>query len=94
MPVPAYSQFPVKITFMFTGIIQAVGHIERVTPTGEDVKLTISVGGLDMRDVSAGDSIAVNGVCLTAVSCDKKHFEAHVSKETLSCTVAWIVRAQ
>ena len=87
MPVPACSQFPVKITFMFTGIIQAVGHIERVTQAGEDVKLAISVGGLDMRDVSAGDSIAVNGVCLTAVSCDKKHFEAHVSKVTLSCTV-------
>ena len=87
MPVPACSQFPVKITLMFTGIIQAVGHIERVTAMGEDVKLAISVGGLDMHDVAAGDSIAVNGVCLTAVSCDKRHFETHVSKETLSCTV-------
>lgn len=72
---------------MFTGIIQAVGHIERVTAAGEDVELAISVGGLDMRDVAVGDSIAVNGVCLTAVSVDKKHFEAHVSKETLFCTV-------
>lgn len=72
---------------MFTGIIHAVGHIERVTPAGEDAKLVISVGGLDMSDIAAGDSIAVNGVCLTVVSCDKKHFEAHVSRETLSCTV-------
>ena len=87
MPVPACSQFPVKITFMFTGIIQAVGQIERVTAAGDDVKLAISAGGLDMRDVAVGDSVAVNGVCLTAVSLTPTNFEAHVSKETLSCTV-------
>ena len=72
---------------MFTGIIQAVGQIERVTPAGADVKLSIGVGELDMSDVQVGDSIAVNGVCLTAVTFDKTRFEAHVSKETLSCTV-------
>jgi riboflavin synthase len=72
---------------MFTGIIQAVGQIEHVTPAGADVKLSIAVGELDMSDVQTGDSIAVNGVCLTAVTFNKTHFEAHVSKETLSCTV-------
>lgn len=72
---------------MFTGIIQAVGQIERVTPVGADAKLSIAVGELDMSDVQTGDSIAVNGVCLTAVTFNKTHFEAHVSKETLSCTV-------
>ncbi|MGZ8253057.1 MAG: riboflavin synthase [Methylophilaceae bacterium] len=72
---------------MFTGIIQAVGQIERVTPAGDDAKLTIHVGTLEMDDVKIGDSIAVNGVCLTAVHLDATHFEVHVSKETLSCTV-------
>ena len=72
---------------MFTGIIQSIGQIEQVTPIGEDVKLNIHTGNLDMSDVKIGDSIAVNGVCLTAVSMDENHFSAHVSKETLSCTV-------
>ncbi len=72
---------------MFTGIIQAVGQIERVTPMGEDVKLNISCKNLDMQDVKTGDSIAVNGVCLTAISFSNTHFEAHVSKESLSVTV-------
>lgn len=72
---------------MFTGIIQSVGQIEHVTPMGEDVKLHISCNGLDMQDVKTGDSIAVNGVCLTAISFSDKHFEAHVSKESLSVTV-------
>jgi riboflavin synthase len=72
---------------MFTGIIQTTGQIERVTPVGSDVKLNISCVGLDMQDVKIGDSIAVNGVCLTAVAFNESHFEAHVSKETLSVTV-------
>ena len=72
---------------MFTGIIQAVGQIESVTPAGEDAKLSINVGPLDMSDVQIGDSIAVGGVCLTVTSFDASHFDAHVSKETLSCTI-------
>ncbi len=71
---------------MFTGIIQTVGEIEHITPAGEDVKLHIHTGELDLADVVLGDSIAVNGVCLTVVHLDSKHFEAHVSKETLNCT--------
>ena len=72
---------------MFTGIIQAIGQIERVTPAGEDVKLAISVGGLDMHDVAVGDSIAVNGVCLTVVKIEGREFTVDVSRETLGCTV-------
>ena len=72
---------------MFTGIIQAVGQIERITPVGEDARLNIAVGNLDMSDVALGDSIAVNGVCLTVVEFDYSSFQVHVSKETLSCTV-------
>jgi riboflavin synthase len=72
---------------MFTGIIQTIGQIERASALGDDVKLNIGCAGLDMRDVNIGDSIAVNGVCLTAISFSDSHFEAHVSKETLSVTV-------
>ncbi|HYN54855.1 MAG TPA: riboflavin synthase [Methylotenera sp.] len=72
---------------MFTGIIQTVGQIEHITPMGEDVKLNILCNGLGMHDVIIGDSIAVNGVCLTAISLSDTHFEAHVSQETLSVTV-------
>lgn len=71
---------------MFTGIIQSVGAITQVTPVGADVHLSISTQELDMHDVQLGDSIAVNGVCLTVVSLGATHFEAHVSKETLSVT--------
>lgn len=72
---------------MFTGIIQSKGKITTVTPSGEDLILKINVGQLDMSDVKTGDSIAVNGVCLTAINFSQSSFDAHVSKETLNCTV-------
>lgn len=72
---------------MFTGIIQTIGQIEHSIPVGEDVKLNIAFIDLDMQDVNVGDSIAVNGVCLTAVNFSESHFDAYVSKETLSVTV-------
>jgi len=71
---------------MFTGIIQAIGQIERSSSINEDVKLSICCTDLDMQDVNVGDSIAVNGACLTVVNLNNTHFEAHVSKETLSVT--------
>lgn len=71
---------------MFTGIIQSVGAITQAKFIGADVHLSISTQQLDMRDVQLGDSIAVNGVCLTVVNLSEAHFEAHVSKETLSVT--------
>lgn len=71
---------------MFTGIIQAVGSIRKLTPRGSDAQLVIATGDLDMSDVALGDSIAVNGVCLTAVACDASSFIADVSGETLSRT--------
>lgn len=71
---------------MFTGIIQAIGTIRAMQPTGGDLRLTIATGKLDMADVQLGDSIAVNGVCLTAVTLDSSSFSADVSRETLSLT--------
>jgi riboflavin synthase len=72
---------------MFTGIVQAVGRIEKVEPVDGDVRLAIAVGALDMGDVAQGDSIAVNGVCLTVVEHDARSFRVHASAETLRCTV-------
>lgn len=75
---------------MFTGIIQAVGRIDSTTHVGEDIKLSISAESLGLDDVLAGDSIAVNGVCLTVVKFNKTHFEVHVSKQTLDVSVGLI----
>jgi len=72
---------------MFSGIIQATGHIDRVEPHGDDMRLAIASGMLDMGDVAQGDSIAVNGACLTVVEHDARSFQVHVSAETLRCTV-------
>lgn len=70
---------------MFTGIIQAVGQVSSIAPNASgDWKLTLAVGKLDMSDVALGDSIAVNGVCLTVVTMTANSFVADVSNETLA----------
>jgi riboflavin synthase len=71
---------------MFTGIIQAIGQIDAITQVGDDVKLSIQAANLGLNDVIIGDSIAINGVCLTVAQLTKTHFDAHVSKETLNVT--------
>lgn len=71
---------------MFTGIIEATGAIKSIRETGGDWRLTIGSEALDLTDVQLGDSIAVNGVCLTAISIAGNSFSADVSRETLACT--------
>lgn len=71
---------------MFTGIVEAVGEIKRVTPLEKGVRLDIACGGLDLSDVRVGDSIAVSGVCLTVVGFGAGTFAVDVSGETLNCT--------
>ncbi len=71
---------------MFTGIIQAVGRIASRESSGSDARLVIDARTLDLADVAIGDSIAVAGVCLTAVALDASHFSADISAETLACT--------
>lgn len=71
---------------MFTGIIEAIGTIRSMQAKGGDMRLTIATGKLKMSDVALGDSIAVNGVCLTAIALDNASFSADVSRETLSLT--------
>jgi riboflavin synthase len=69
---------------MFTGIISAIGLISAIESKSGDCRLTINTGKLSLSDTQLGDSIAVNGVCLTAVELGKQHFCADVSNETLS----------
>ena len=71
---------------MFTGIIQAVGRVAGMEPKGGDLRLRIDTGKLDLADVQLGDSIAVNGVCLTAVELPGDGFVADVSRESLDLT--------
>lgn len=71
---------------MFTGIIEAVGTLTAITPTGEDISVTVEVGKLEMSDVKLGDSIATNGVCLTVTSYTETSYTADLSVETLNKT--------
>lgn len=73
---------------MFTGIIAAEGHIAKIEPTNGDYKVTIDVGKLDMSDVQIGDSIAANGICLTAIEFTDSYYVADVSAETIQVTNA------
>jgi len=75
---------------MFSGIIAALGHITELTPRNDGtptVRLSIEAGQLGLDDVTLGDSIACNGVCLTVVDTRENSFFVDVSPETLSCTI-------
>jgi riboflavin synthase len=75
---------------MFTGIVAAVGRIESVKPLGNDgdagVRLNVNAGGLDLEDVQLGDSITIQGACMTVVAKTAHAFEVDVSRESLNCT--------
>jgi len=71
---------------MFTGIIESIGTINQMETRGGDMRLRINTGKLSMDDVQPGDSIAVNGVCLTAIKLTDKAFAADVSRESLTLT--------
>ncbi len=71
---------------MFTGIIQAVGSIATLQPSGGDLRLRVHTGKLDLSDVGLGDSIATNGVCLTVTELPGDGYWADVSRETLDFT--------
>lgn len=76
---------------MFTGIVAAVGRIESVRPLGTDgdagVRLSVEAGGLDLEDVQLGDSITIQGACMTVVEKTAHSFDVDVSRESLNCTV-------
>jgi riboflavin synthase len=75
---------------MFTGIVAAVGSIQTLTPLGANadagVRLAIDAGGLPLADVAIGDSIAINGACMTVVAKTDTRFEVDVSRESLNRT--------
>ena len=72
---------------MFTGIVQAVGTIETVAPLEQGVRLTVAAGALEVADVELGDSICVQGACLTVAAIAGRRLSFDVSRETLDCTV-------
>ncbi|HYD97193.1 MAG TPA: riboflavin synthase [Noviherbaspirillum sp.] len=75
---------------MFTGIVAAIGKITSITPLGSQsdagVQLIVDAGSLPMADVALGDSIALNGACMTVVSKTDKGFAVDVSRESLNRT--------
>lgn len=71
---------------MFSGIIEAVGRVIHLAPASKGFRVTIEARALDLADVAVGDSIAVNGCCLTVVDLAKGSFAMDVSQETLDCT--------
>jgi riboflavin synthase len=82
---------------MFSGIIAAVGRVTQTMPRQSGLRLVIDAGGLDLDDVTLGDSIACNGICLTVVeliptACPTS-FVVDVSNETLGCTTGLVANA-
>ena len=71
---------------MFTGLIQSVGNVVSREPTGDDFRFIIATNFTNMNDVALGDSIAMNGVCLTVTEIDGDKITADVSVETMSKT--------
>ena len=72
---------------MFTGIVQAVGNIVAVTPLAAGLRLTVDAGTLERSGIALGDSICVQGACLTVVAIDGARLAFDVSRESLACTV-------
>jgi riboflavin synthase len=77
---------------MFTGIVQDVGRVLALEPLGADARLSITVDRLDMSRIAIGDSICVQGCCVTATAFEGKTFTADLSKETLALTTLGDVR--
>ncbi len=71
---------------MFTGIVKAVGSVGAIRAQGGDLRLTVRAPQLPWREFDVGESIAVNGVCLTAVALADEGFETDVSRETMRVT--------
>ncbi|MCC7485791.1 MAG: riboflavin synthase [Burkholderiales bacterium] len=74
---------------MFSGIVAAIGTVTGVAPVASGMRVRVDAGGLGLADVARGDSIAVNGVCLTVVALAGNTFEADVSPETLRTTAGY-----
>ncbi|MGN1394666.1 MAG: riboflavin synthase [Succinivibrionaceae bacterium] len=71
---------------MFTGIVESIGKLRKLTPNGNGFTVEILAPEMDFSDVKIGDSIACNGVCLTVILIKGNIFEANISHETVNCT--------
>ena len=78
---------------MFTGIIQAIGNISKIDSNGPDSCIVFKVGRMKLDDVKIGDSVSVNGVCLSITEKTKDSFSSDLSSETLSLTTFIEMRA-
>lgn len=78
---------------MFTGIIESVGQVKALQPVGGDIRLVIESQALDFSDVSLGDSIASNGICLTVVELGSHYYAVDVSRETIARTALQDLKA-
>lgn len=79
---------------MFTGIIEAIGEIKKVTPLESGIRIEIEPGKLDLSDIHIGDSIATNGACLTIIALVDRMLTMEVSRETLNCTQGLDIQGQ
>jgi riboflavin synthase len=77
---------------MFTGIVQAVGVVSSIEPAGASASLEVDCAGLDLSDVAVGDSVAVNGVCLTVTAVTGRALHFDVSHETLAVAAGLYAR--
>jgi len=78
---------------VFTGIVQAVGRVSSSTPQGDGVRIGVDARDLDLGSTRVGDSVAVNGCCLTVVAKAPDALEFDASAETLRCTTGFLVGA-
>jgi riboflavin synthase len=74
---------------MFTGIIQSIGLIKKIESFKKDIQISIVYDPKKINDINLGDSISVNGICLTVQKKQKNQFIFHVSEETLNRTIAF-----
>ncbi len=77
---------------MFTGIIEGTGRVAGIQSSGRDLRLRLDCGEMSLQDTALGDSIAINGVCLTVVALNSPHFEVDVSRETLARTTLGLLQ--
>ena len=78
---------------MFTGIIQAIGNISKIDSNGPESRIVFKAGRMKLDDVKIGDSVSVNGVCLSITEKTKDSFSSDLSSETLSLTTFIEMRA-
>ena len=74
---------------MFTGIIQSIGSIKKIEPLKKDARITVAYKANKMGTSNLGDSISINGVCLTIQKKQNNQFIFHVSEETLKRTISF-----